>query len=180
MTASCPFVNDTPRRAPRRFVLLGNRSCAHSGLPLRLSVGATEHRKRDSPRRPETAARALFRPPGYHPYPRRPPPRCTAFLRLPHWFPRSASGEAVVQEVAVATGLLARSLASSLFTVERGKPRSFGLHLDRSAELLNSAGNDHQIPMLDFVLTPNHLANRPDRVDNGRSGWVCLEGLQRL
>src|SRR3984893_19258003 len=76
--------------------------------------------------------------------------------------------------------LLARSWASLLFTVERGKPRSFSLHLDRRAELTNSAGNDHQIPMLDFVLTPNHLADRPDRVDNGRSGWVCLEGLQRL
>src|ERR1700738_1169344 len=33
MTASCPSVNDTPRRAPRRFVLLGNRSWAPAPGP---------------------------------------------------------------------------------------------------------------------------------------------------
>jgi hypothetical protein len=77
-----------------------------------------------------------------------------------------------MHKMPLATALLARSWASPLFTVERGKQRSFRLHLDRRAELPSGAGNDHQVPMRDFVLTPNHLADGSDRVDNGRSGWV--------
>ena len=50
------------------------------------------------------------------------------------------------------------------------------LDLNRRSILIGGAGSDHQIAAWGFVLTPHHLANWPDRIDDGRAGGVCHEG----
>jgi hypothetical protein len=50
------------------------------------------------------------------------------------------------------------------------------LDLNRRSILIGGAGSDHQIAAWGFVLTPHHLANWPDRIDDSRAGGVCHEG----
>jgi hypothetical protein len=54
------------------------------------------------------------------------------------------------------------------------------LHLHGLAELCDCARNDQKVPALDFTLAAHGLTDRTNRSDDGGSGWVGGEALQRL